>query len=239
MEAGPGDGRSGASGQPDAVRITVPPLARETMQRFLALIREDVAEERIRIDNPTQNLESTSSTSGQARQGARKLPAPLRWPRGRLSPRWCDERPAAEGFSNGSPARRREEPSQRPRPNRRSIRPGEGVVQPMEPTSASPLPALAPEKRSRRIWRKPRKLSSLLNKSKSSNESAHQIWEIALFPLRPDCWPGSASCRRCRALVGQRIWAVTALTLEGRVSVPAVLGIGRLLLGSVVVLRCF
>src|SRR5580765_4633942 len=44
--------------KPDAVRITAPPLPRETMQKVLELIRRDVAEERIKIDNPTQNLES-------------------------------------------------------------------------------------------------------------------------------------------------------------------------------------
>jgi ABC-2 type transport system ATP-binding protein len=42
----------------DSVRITTPPLPRETMEKVLATIRADVAEDRIRIDNPTQNLES-------------------------------------------------------------------------------------------------------------------------------------------------------------------------------------
>jgi ABC-2 type transport system ATP-binding protein len=42
----------------DAVRITTPPLSRERMQKVLELIRSDVAEDKIRIDNPTQNLES-------------------------------------------------------------------------------------------------------------------------------------------------------------------------------------
>src|SRR5256884_9674029 len=44
--------------RPDAVRITTPPLPRETMQKVLELVRRDVAEEKIKIDNPTQNLES-------------------------------------------------------------------------------------------------------------------------------------------------------------------------------------
>src|SRR5208283_5048513 len=43
---------------PDAVRITMPPLGRETMQKVLDLIRHDVAADKIQIDNPTQNLES-------------------------------------------------------------------------------------------------------------------------------------------------------------------------------------
>lgn len=45
-------------GKPDAVRITAPPLSRETMEKVLSLIRADVAQDKVRIDNPTQNLES-------------------------------------------------------------------------------------------------------------------------------------------------------------------------------------
>lgn len=44
--------------KPDSVRITMPPLPRETMQRVLELIRRDVSEDKVRIDTPTQNLES-------------------------------------------------------------------------------------------------------------------------------------------------------------------------------------
>jgi ABC-2 type transport system ATP-binding protein len=43
---------------PDAIRITTPALPRPTMERVLALIRHDVAEDKVRIDTPTQNLES-------------------------------------------------------------------------------------------------------------------------------------------------------------------------------------
>ena len=43
---------------PDAVRITSPVLPRETMERVLALIRQDVAMDKVRVENPTQNLES-------------------------------------------------------------------------------------------------------------------------------------------------------------------------------------
>lgn len=43
---------------PDSMRLTVPLLQRETLQRVLEIIRTEVAEDRIRIDNPTQNLES-------------------------------------------------------------------------------------------------------------------------------------------------------------------------------------
>ncbi len=42
----------------DSMRITTPPLSRETTEKVLAIIRQDVSEDKIRIDNPTQNLES-------------------------------------------------------------------------------------------------------------------------------------------------------------------------------------
>ena len=43
---------------PDVVRITAPVLPRSTLQKVIELIRADVAEEKIHVDNPTQNLES-------------------------------------------------------------------------------------------------------------------------------------------------------------------------------------
>jgi ABC-2 type transport system ATP-binding protein len=43
---------------PDAIQITTPALPRPTMERILELIRKDVAEEKVQIDTPRQNLES-------------------------------------------------------------------------------------------------------------------------------------------------------------------------------------
>jgi len=43
---------------PDAIQITTPALPRATMERVLQIIRQDVAESKVRIDTPTQNLES-------------------------------------------------------------------------------------------------------------------------------------------------------------------------------------
>ena len=42
---------------PDTIQITTPALPRETMERVLSVIRKDVAEDKVRIDTPTQNLE--------------------------------------------------------------------------------------------------------------------------------------------------------------------------------------
>src|SRR5258707_10322453 len=44
--------------KPDSIRITTPTLPRETMQRVLEIIRHDVAADRVRVETPTQNLES-------------------------------------------------------------------------------------------------------------------------------------------------------------------------------------
>ena len=44
--------------KPDAVRITMPPLGRETMARVLEIIRGDVDADKVQVDNPTQNLEN-------------------------------------------------------------------------------------------------------------------------------------------------------------------------------------
>jgi ABC-2 type transport system ATP-binding protein len=43
---------------PDAIRITTPALSRPTMEKVLEIIRKDVAQDKVQIDTPTQNLES-------------------------------------------------------------------------------------------------------------------------------------------------------------------------------------
>jgi hypothetical protein len=40
------------------LRITTPVLPRETLERVLEVIRRDIVTDNIRVDNPTQNLES-------------------------------------------------------------------------------------------------------------------------------------------------------------------------------------
>jgi ABC-2 type transport system ATP-binding protein len=43
---------------PDSIRITTPSLSRDTMQRVLEILRQDVAADRVQVEVPTQNLES-------------------------------------------------------------------------------------------------------------------------------------------------------------------------------------
>ena len=44
--------------KPDSIRITMPPLSRQTMQRVLEDIKHDAPLEKVQVDNPQQNLES-------------------------------------------------------------------------------------------------------------------------------------------------------------------------------------
>jgi len=44
--------------RPDSIRITTPVLPRETLQRVLDTLRSEVATDQVRVDTPTQNLES-------------------------------------------------------------------------------------------------------------------------------------------------------------------------------------
>ena len=44
--------------EPDTLRITTPVLPRETLEKVLEIIRKDVSTGEVRVDNPTQNLES-------------------------------------------------------------------------------------------------------------------------------------------------------------------------------------
>ncbi|HAM70246.1 MAG TPA: ABC transporter ATP-binding protein [Verrucomicrobiales bacterium] len=44
--------------RPDTLRITTPVLPRATLEKVLAIIRSEVASDKVRVDNPTQNLES-------------------------------------------------------------------------------------------------------------------------------------------------------------------------------------
>ena len=44
--------------EPDTLRITTPVLPRKTLERVLEIIRQDITTGEVRVDNPTQNLES-------------------------------------------------------------------------------------------------------------------------------------------------------------------------------------
>ena len=155
---------------PDAVRITTPALPRETMERVLEIIRKDVAADRVRIDTPTQNLESyfldvvlkarqaAAATSG-ATSGAR-VAAYLRGD--------AEAKPATERILE-----RLTSPQPEPAAPASTTPPVETVDQKKldaltktaEPTPPG-KPSPAPEEKPADLAKADEKLSSLLNKPK-------------------------------------------------------------------------
>ena len=156
--------------RPDTVRITTPALPRETMERVLQLIRKDVAEDKVRIDTPTQNLEAyflevvqkarqaAAETSG-AMSGAR-VAAYLR---GEAEPKQAGEK-LLERLSAPQPAA--------PAPST-AAEPAETVdreklaalAQPATPAAQKPG-AKPDEEKAAELDEANQKLSSLLNKLK-------------------------------------------------------------------------
>jgi len=158
--------------KPDAVRITTPVLPRETMERVLEIIRHDVAADKVRVDNPTQNLESyfldvvqqakraAAETSG-AQSGAR-VAAYLRG--------GVEERPASDKILERLtlPHVAPSVPGPAPQPaetvNQKKL---EALARPAEPVAPSkPAPATNPAKpvSDEELRKADEKLSSLLGK---------------------------------------------------------------------------
>ena len=154
---------------PDAIRITTPALPRATMERVLAIIRQDVAEDKVRIDTPTQNLESyflqvvqkarqaAAETSG-AMSGA-TVAAYLRGD--------AEARPAGDRLLERLAAPQPAQPSAPPAPqpvqtvDEKKLA---ALAQPIEPAGPAPqpAPAKAPE-----LDQANEKLAGLLGKPKN------------------------------------------------------------------------
>lgn len=166
----------------DAVRITTPPLPREKMQKVLELIRADVAEDKIRIDNPTQNLESyfldvvakarqaAAETSGA--QSGGKVAAYLQ--EGATAGPATDK--VLERLTAPAPAKEPEKPAAAPAPtvNQAKLeslakpeRAGSETGAPSTATTPAQSAAPAAEVKPADLAKANEKLSSLLNKPKS------------------------------------------------------------------------
>jgi ABC-2 type transport system ATP-binding protein len=132
---------------PDAIQITTPALSRETLERVLAIIRKDVAEDKVKIDTPTQNLEryfldvvqsarqAAAETSG-AMSGAR-VAAYLRGE--------AEARPASDKILERLAAPQPAAPATAPAVppvDKRSQQKLEALTRPAEPVA--PTPAAAP-----------------------------------------------------------------------------------------------
>jgi len=157
---------------PDTVRITSPVLPRETMERVLEIIRTDVVSDKVRVDNPTQNLESyfldvvqkaklaAKETSG-AQSGAR-VAAYLRGD-GEAQPQQSAEK-VLERLTTPKP-------SPTPTPVRTESKPAmdekklDALSKPAEPVATPSKPAPT-EAKPEDLAKADEKLSSLLGKPK-------------------------------------------------------------------------
>jgi ABC-2 type transport system ATP-binding protein len=161
--------------EPDTLRITTPVLPRETLERVLEIIRKDVSTGEVRVDNPTQNLESyfldvvekakraAQETSG-AQSGAR-VAAYLR--------AGAEDQPAAEKILEKLSL-----PQQAAQPVAKSTPAAPGAAPKMDenkleamakvaaPVTAPAKPAPAPETKPADLSKADEKLSSLLGKPK-------------------------------------------------------------------------
>ncbi len=155
---------------PDTLRITTPVLSRETMTQVLDVIRKDVAADKVRVDNPTQNLESyfldvvakakqaAAETSG-AQSGAR-VAAYLRGD--------AEAKPAAEKVlerltvAQAAPAAAVTVEAVKPAVDEKKL---EAMTKPAEPSPAPSQPA-TPEAKPEDLSKADEKLAALLGKPK-------------------------------------------------------------------------
>ena len=156
---------------PDTVRITTPLLPRETMERVLEVIRKDVTADKVRVDNPTQNLESyfldvvqkakqaAAETSG-AQSGAR-VAAYLR---GGVEVRPTTEK-VLERLTLAQAAPAAPAPAEAPKPTMDEKK-LEALTKAVEPTPPVNKPAPAAEEKPVDLSKADEKLSSLLGKKK-------------------------------------------------------------------------
>jgi len=163
--------------RPDTVRITTPLLKRETMDQVLAIIRADVAGDRVKIDTPTQNLEGYFlDVVRQARQSAAET-----------SGATSGSKVAAylRGDGTGAPAadkileRLTRLPEERAEESKEAEEPGveeiqseklETLVRPAESAPVDKVLEPAPETAAPDLAEANKKLSSLLGKRKTEEE---------------------------------------------------------------------
>jgi ABC-2 type transport system ATP-binding protein len=159
--------------EPDTLRITTPVLPRETLERVLEIIRKDITTGEVRVDNPTQNLESyfldvvqkarsaAAETSG-AQSGARvaaylRAGAEDRPVAEDILEKLALPRQAAQSVSKSAPAA----PVAAPKMDEKKL---EAMAKAAVPSPAKPAPS--PEAKPADLSKADDKLSSLLGKPK-------------------------------------------------------------------------
>jgi len=156
--------------KPDSLRITTPVLPRATLERVLATIRQDAIAGEVRVDNPTQNLESYFLDVVQKARAAQETSGAQSGARVAAYLRGNETVPAAETVNKVLDRLAAPVPAKAPVPAPVSGPPVENqklaaLARPMEAAPAAPPPA-APEKPPADLAKADEKLSSLLGKPK-------------------------------------------------------------------------
>jgi hypothetical protein len=158
--------------EPDTLCITTPVLPRETLARVLEVIRHDAAADKVRVDNPTQNLESYFLDVVQkARQAAAETSGAISGARVAAYLRaGMEDRPPAEKILERlalPPAARPAAVSKPPAPVAApavDAKKLEALTKAAPPLPAKPAPA--PEQKPADLSKADEKLSSLLGDKK-------------------------------------------------------------------------
>ena len=160
--------------KPDTLRITTPVLPRETLERVLEIIRRDAAADKVRVDNPTQNLESYFLDVVQrARQAAAETSGAISgarvaaYLRAGASEQTTETEKILERLALPETAR----PAARPQPvpqtepgvNEQKLK---TLTKATEPAVSPVKPGPAPKEEPADLSKADEKLSSLLNKPK-------------------------------------------------------------------------
>ena len=161
--------------EPDTLRITTPVLPRETLERVLEIIRRDISTGEVRVDNPTQNLESYFLDVVQkARQAAAETSGAVSGARVAAYLRaGADERPPAEKILERLASPKAVQSVVPPQPPASSAAAPKVDNKKLEALTKAAEPAPKPDKPRPAVEEKPvdlskadEKLSSLLGKPK-------------------------------------------------------------------------
>src|ERR1700722_187251 len=154
---------------PDVVRITSPVLSRETLERALDVIRKDVNADKIKIDNPTQNLESyfldvvqKARAAAEQTSGATSGHQVAAYLRGDAEGKASTEKVLAR-LSAPPPAPAVSVPQPVDTVDRSKL---ESLTQRKEPAPATPVPSSSEAPNPADLHKSNEKLSSLLGKPK-------------------------------------------------------------------------
>ena len=156
---------------PDTLRITTPVLPRETMERVLEILRKDVATDKVRVDNPTQNLESyflevveKAKRAAQETSGAQSGAKVAAYLRGEAEAKPPTDRVLEKlTLPQAAPVTPVPEVEAKPAVDEKKL---EAMTKATEPAPAVSKPLPATEKESADLSKANEKLSSLLGKPK-------------------------------------------------------------------------